>query len=161
MEQLIAELISLLEAAGLPVIAAQPSDSAPRLTQPACAVSLEQAQLEDAGMNRYLGTQEDDSHNTRELYGARLDAVLCVQVYSPMKSGAAACSAAAGRVADAVLGAGGVLTPRRLEILPCSYDPRYDHFTVQVKLHVSAWAYRSADEDAPCFIDFNLRGEMT
>ena len=83
MEQLIAQILSLLEAAGLHAMAASPAEPAPRLQTPACALALEQVHLAAPGLNQYLGEQEDPAYGTVERYGAKLEATALITVYSP------------------------------------------------------------------------------
>ena len=160
MEQLISRLLTLLQNAGLPVIAAMPAEAAPRLQAPACAVQLTKARLLQPGFAQYLGMLEDPERGQIELYGARLSAELTIRIYSPMASGAALCMEAMGRVMDALLSPETGLTVQSLETEPCSYQGPYDHFTAAVRVSLSAWVYGGTPEQVQRFTDFNLRGEL-
>ena len=159
MEQLTGRIISLLQEAGLHAVAEMPQTVAPRLEAPACAVQLEKATISPPGFAQYLGMIEDPVHGSTELYGARLESVVAVWIYSPTELGGDGCMDAARSVIDALM-AQRELPLRGLSVVPCSYDARYDHFCAKVLLELQEWIYAESADEAQRFINFNLRGEF-
>lgn len=156
MEELMQAMVKALSAAGLHTEAGLPNTVMPRLSQPCATVSPAEASCPDAGVYRYLGLTESGGN---ELYGRRLEAVLCVELFSPKKDGGAGIRKAVGQVMEVLLGGIPTLTIGEISVGGCSYNAACDCFVCAVHVPVSAFVYAVASDDGTAFSDFILKGE--
>ncbi len=159
MEQLIERILAALSDAGLDSVRANPGVRAPRLRQPAVAVSVKQAASSAAGFYDYLGVIEDEEAGVSELYGRRVDCTLLLEVCAPALSGAQAAEDAAETVLETLTLGQSCARVRSCTVGSCRYDGAADEFRCPVTAELSAYYYALAPDGGAALTDFILKGD--
>lgn len=159
MEQLIADLLAALKAAGLRAMRGAPGARARTPDEPVVCVSVKEARCSAAGFYDYLGVIDDTAHGLCDLYGRRMECALLLTAVCPRASGAQGAEEAAIAAADAICA--GELGRRvsGYSLGQARYDGALDAFCCPLTATVTLLRYAATDRDGQTITDFELRGE--
>ena len=152
-------VIGALTAAGLPAMAAFPTEEARRYDGAVATVDVGTVQGTNLGFCNYLGQTQDETGAVRELYGKQLEAEITVDV----RGGRAAdCQSGCERAADVLLGElpTGV-RPLELAWEALQWERETEMFLRRGRLKCRALFVAQAEEEGATFLDFVLKGVLT
>ncbi len=163
LEQVKEALAAALERAGVRAATAYAPGWCRRYSQPVAAVGFRQGECRGEAMNSYLGSQVDPAtHETREVYGMRLELTLSLDIYSPASAGAAGCEKALEGLHQVMLeGLPSGLRPSELKWEETVWDADTAMFLRRGSLSCGAYFTASATEEGAPLSDFILKGVLT
>ena len=157
MEQVIARIVSRLQAAGIDTENAFPPALMRRLTSARAAVEVKSVKAVPGSFCDYLGMEEDEETGAVERYGRRLGGTVLVRIFAPTAIEAAKCAAeAAQSLAQGVAG----LSVEAVTVSEPVYDAAGDYHTRDVELAFSAYFYALKTEEDGVFLNFKLEGTV-
>lgn len=164
LEQVKSAIVSALERAGLPALAAFPPGWAKRYGGAVAAVGLRTGESRGGAMGSYLGRQVDPATLvSREVYGMRLELTLSLDIYCPPEAGAAGCDGALEKLHQAMLeGLPSGVRPAELKWEEVRWDEDTAMFLRKGSLSCAAFFTASApDDEGPALSDFILKGVVS
>lgn len=161
LDTVISATVAALGAAGIEAVEAYPKGELCCLDGALVCVGVKSARALPSGFGAYLGLGVDPvTGRSAELYGARCELELTLDVYAGMGAGAGECVRCAGEAAEALAG-----LPEGIKISSLSFgaaapDGKTGLFKCPGVLTATAYFIAREKEEDGVFSDFILRGSV-
>lgn len=151
-------VISAFGSAGLKAMPAYPAERAGDCLGAVAAVSVESVESRAAGLTGYLGQEADGAGGVREIYGKRLEGIICADIWARRAS---VCQTGC-EIAEAALleGLPSGIRPGELSWEAIRYERESGMFARRCRLKCRAFFTASRQEDGPAFLEFELKGVL-
>lgn len=153
-------VVQTLENAGIDAYAKYPAAELDTKAQTVVCVGVSSCRNVSAGLGEYLGQREDSERGATNLYGFRMELVLSLDIYAPLKIGADGCTQCFSDTATALRALPSGLKPQALVCAQAQPDSSTAMFKCPVELHCTAYFVCTAGEEENEFTDFVLKGVL-
>ncbi|MBR6425713.1 MAG: hypothetical protein IKS29_07160 [Oscillospiraceae bacterium] len=145
-------LLAALTQAGMRADRALPSEVIARVSEPVCALRLEELEGTDGSLFHYYGMLEDPLLGPKELYGRRFDAVLRLTICAPERAACDQTVETALKTLEELEG----LNVQSYQLSEMSWDDESASCQRVLRLRVSGILYFLDTEEDGEFLDFFL-----
>ena len=159
LESVLEAFIAVIGKSGVRTLREYPAGPAKLSGKTAAAVGVSGAKVISAGFAEYLGEETEDTGESFEVYGKRLELEIGVSVYSPREKGAQGCLEAAGAVTGALMELPAGVRIGSVAWEETSFDSRTGLYLMNGKIQCLC-VFRARRQDEDELLTFTLRGVL-